>query len=75
MLSYRVFSDYLYESQFFGYNKTVEDFHIAVLWSMFNQMNCRKYFTTRGCAYNSSLETFKVIWFSQNIYWAKHNEM
>ncbi|VDI26111.1 Hypothetical predicted protein [Mytilus galloprovincialis] len=25
----QVYSDYLYESQFFGYNKTVEDFHLA----------------------------------------------
>lgn len=56
----RVFSDYLYESQFFGYNKTVRDFHIAVLESIANHMTCRKYFSERGCAYNSTLESFKA---------------
>ncbi|XP_071171896.1 carbohydrate sulfotransferase 15-like [Mytilus edulis] len=56
----RVYSDYLYESQFFGYNKTVEDFHLAVLESIAQHMLCRKHFSERGCAYNSSLESFKA---------------
>ncbi|XP_063435826.1 carbohydrate sulfotransferase 15-like [Mytilus trossulus] len=56
----RVYSDYLYESQFFGYNKTVADFHVAVLESITQHMVCRKHYSERGCAYNSSLESFKA---------------
>lgn len=59
-LIYRVYSDYIYSSANQGINVSVTDFHQAVVETIKKHMDCRKYFSERGCAYNSTLETYKV---------------
>lgn len=56
----RLYSDYIYEARFLHYPVSPHLFHEAVVEAINNHTECRKYASIRACAYNSSIETYKV---------------
>lgn len=58
---FRAFSDYLYEAPVAHYLLSLEDFHQAVHRAISNHKKCQTQYSVRACAYNTSLENYKVI--------------
>ncbi|KAL4225892.1 hypothetical protein ACF0H5_013880 [Mactra antiquata] len=56
----RLFSDYIYEARFIKYQVGVQLFHDAVIDAIKNHTECRKHYSLRACAYNDTLENFKI---------------
>ncbi|XP_045164819.2 carbohydrate sulfotransferase 15-like [Mercenaria mercenaria] len=56
----RLYSDYLYEARFVHYPVSRQLFHEAVTDAIQNHTDCRKHTSVRACAYNGTLETFKI---------------
>lgn len=58
---FRAFSDYLYEAPIANYLISLEDFHQAVHRAISNSKKCQTQYSIRACAYNASLEYYKVM--------------
>lgn len=56
----RLYSDYIYEARFIKYPVSRHLFHEAVVDAIKNHTDCRKHNSLRACAYNATLETFKI---------------
>ncbi|XP_060557337.1 carbohydrate sulfotransferase 15-like [Ruditapes philippinarum] len=56
----RLYSDYIYEARYIRYPLSSQLFHEAVIDAIKNHTDCRKYTTIRACAYNGTIETFKI---------------
>lgn len=61
MRPFRAFSDYLYEAPIAHYLLSLEDFHQAVHRAISNHKKCQTQYSIRACAYNASLEHYKVM--------------
>lgn len=61
MRPFRAFSDYLYEAPVAHYLLSLEDFHQAVHRAISNHKKCQTQYSIRACAYNASLEHYKVM--------------
>ena len=63
---FRLYSDYIYEARFLQYNISRRDFHETVLEVIQRHKECSAKFSVRACAYNHSIDPFKVNFIAKN---------